>query len=309
MGEAAAIVFAIIGIYVFLMLTGIHTVTEGHVGIYKNYGVLSPKLSEPGIHFMIPFITSMEEIQTSIQTDAVTNIPCGTSGGTLIFFDSIEVVNRLRKDYVFATIKNYTSEYDKLWIYNKIHHEINEFCSKYTLSEIYIQKFEYLDEELKKALQNDLDDWAPGVEVISIRITKPRIPERIRSNFEKMEQVKVESLISSERQNVIKEREMTEQKKAIISAESKLDVRVIELEKEISLKQNNFKLAHIEALIYLEKLKAEIDASFLGTMKELELYPTLYSKEALQMEAVRALTENITLVLGSNIPNIVTKIG
>lgn len=239
------------------------------MGIYKNYGVLSPKLSEPGIHFMISFATSVEEIQTSIQTDAVTNIPCGTSGGTLILFDRIEVVNRLKKEYVYATIKNYTSSYDKLWIYNKIHHEINEFCSKYTLSEIYIEKFEFLDEELKKALQKDLDAWAPGVEVISIRITKPRIPERIRSNFEKMEQVKVEYLISSERQNVIRERELTEQKKAIISADSKLDVRVIELEKEISLKENNFKLAQIEAKIYLERLKAEIDASFLATMKEL----------------------------------------
>ncbi len=84
-----------------------------------------------------------------------------------------------------------------------------------------------------------------------------------------MEQVKVEYLISSERQNVIRERELTEQKKAIISADSKLDVRVIELEKEISLKENNFKLAQIEAKIYLERLKAEIDASFLATMKEL----------------------------------------
>lgn len=87
---------------------------------------------------------------------------------------------------MFETIKNYTSGYDKLWIYNKIHHEINEFCSKHTLSEIYIEKFEFLDEELKKALQRDLDIWSPGVEVISIRITKPRIPERIRGNFEKM---------------------------------------------------------------------------------------------------------------------------
>jgi hypothetical protein len=79
-----------------------------------------------------------EEIQVTVQTDVVKNIPCGTSGGTLVYFDRIEVVNKLRRPYVFETIKNYTSAYDKFWIYNKIHHEINQFCSKHTLQQIYI---------------------------------------------------------------------------------------------------------------------------------------------------------------------------
>ena len=81
-----------------------------------------------------------------MQTDVVKNIPCGTSGGTLVYFDRIEVVNKLRKPFVFDTIRNYTSSYDKFWIYNKIHHEINQFCSKHTLQQIYIDEFENLDE-------------------------------------------------------------------------------------------------------------------------------------------------------------------
>jgi hypothetical protein len=137
-----------------------------------------------------------------VQTDLVKNIPCGTSGGTLVYFDRIEVVNKLRRNMVYETIKNYTSGYDKFWIYNKIHHEINQFCSKHTLQEIYIDLFDNLDEELIKSLQYDLNTWAPGIEIISIRITKPRIPERIRANFEQMEQTKVEYMITTERQKV-----------------------------------------------------------------------------------------------------------
>lgn len=38
---------------------------------------------------MIPFKETVEEIQVSIQTDVVKNIPCGTSGGTLVYFDRI----------------------------------------------------------------------------------------------------------------------------------------------------------------------------------------------------------------------------
>ena len=55
----------------------------------------------------------------------MTNIPCGTSGGVMVYFEKIEVVNRLKKDLAIKTIRNYTTEYDKIWIYDKIHHEIN----------------------------------------------------------------------------------------------------------------------------------------------------------------------------------------
>ncbi len=82
---------------------------------------------------MMPILTQFHNVQTSVQTDWVKDIPCGTSGGVLITFDSIEVVNRLRKDMVFETIKNYTINYDKTWIFDKISHEINQFCSKNTL--------------------------------------------------------------------------------------------------------------------------------------------------------------------------------
>lgn len=43
----------------------------------------------------------------------------------MIYFDKIEVVNQLKKELVYQTIKNYTADYDRIWIYDKIHHEIN----------------------------------------------------------------------------------------------------------------------------------------------------------------------------------------
>lgn len=41
-----------------------------------------------------------------------------------------------------------------------------------------------IDENLKKALQIDLTDMAPGLTVQAVRVTKPKIPEMIRKNFE-----------------------------------------------------------------------------------------------------------------------------
>jgi len=37
-------------------------------------------------------------LQVTLQTDEVKNVPCGTSGGVMIYFDRIEVVNVLSRD-------------------------------------------------------------------------------------------------------------------------------------------------------------------------------------------------------------------
>lgn len=101
---------------------------------------------------MYPMIDSVEAVQVTLQTDKVNNVPCGTSGGVNVMFEQIEVVNRLRKDLAQETVKNYTVLYDKVWIFDKIHHEINQFCSKHTLQEVFIDHFDSLDEQLADAL-------------------------------------------------------------------------------------------------------------------------------------------------------------
>lgn len=45
------------------------------------------------IHLYIFF-----SFQVTLQTDEVKNVPCGTSGGVMIYFDRIEVVNILNAD-------------------------------------------------------------------------------------------------------------------------------------------------------------------------------------------------------------------
>ena len=41
---------------------------------------------------------------------------------------------------------------------------------------------------MKEALQADCTRYAPGIEIISVRVTKPKIPESVRRNFEQMEE-------------------------------------------------------------------------------------------------------------------------
>ena len=40
--------------------------------------------------------------------------------------------------------------------------------------QMYISKFDSLDETLRDNLQRDIDVYAPGITIIAIRVTKPR---------------------------------------------------------------------------------------------------------------------------------------
>lgn len=99
-------------------------------------------------------------------------------------------------------VRNYTADYDKTLIFNKVHHELNQFCSIHTLHEVYIDLFDQIDENLKQALQRDLLEIAPGLTIQAVRVTKPKIPEAIRKNYELMEGEKTQLLIAIQHQKV-----------------------------------------------------------------------------------------------------------
>merc|ERR1719487_2239907 len=102
------------GVVTSLLATwsGVHRVPEGHVAVYWRGGALLNRTRSPGFHIKLPLLESVAFVQTTMQTDSVLNVPCGTSGGTVINFERIEVVNKLERDTVLDTVRNYTTEYD-----------------------------------------------------------------------------------------------------------------------------------------------------------------------------------------------------
>jgi erlin len=126
MTTALTILVIAVAIVVLLFIRSAHEIPEGHVGVYFRSGALLPEIRDPGLNFMVPIVTRVVPVQTTIQTDSVNDIPCGTSGGVVITFDKVEVVNRLKKAFVHETVQNYTVHYDQTWIFDKIHHEINQ---------------------------------------------------------------------------------------------------------------------------------------------------------------------------------------
>merc|ERR1719412_1986946 len=251
---------------------------------------------------MLPLITSYRSIQTTLQTDEVKNVPCGTSGGVMIYFDRIEVVNVLQSGHVHDIVKNYTADYDKPLIFDKVHHELNQFCSAHNLQEVYIDLFDQIDENLKNAIQSDLSSMAPGLKVLSVRVTKPKIPEAIRKNYELMEGEKTKLLIATQHQKVVEKEAETDRKRAVIEAEKEAHVAKIQYDRRILEKESVQKMERIDDTIHLAREKSKSDAEHYRLQKVSEANKLLYTPEFIEIKRIESLANNQKVYFGPDIP-------
>ena len=264
---------------------GLHKVREGYVGVYYRGGALLPEIANPGFNWMTPFITSVRSVQVTLHTDEVDNVPCGTSGGVMIYFDRIEVVNILNVSSVYNIVKNYTVDYDRSLIFNKIHHELNQFCSNHTIQQVYIELFSRIDENLQASLQSSLNQMAPGLTVQAVRVTKPKIPAILKSNFEEMESEKTKLLIAKENQKVVEKIAETERKRAVIEANKSAEVSLI------------------HDTMYKMSQKAKADADYYLMETKAKSNKLILTNEFLELKRYESIAGNLKIFFGEKIPN------
>ncbi|XP_015931001.1 erlin-2-B isoform X1 [Parasteatoda tepidariorum] len=303
MTTPSAVVAAVVAVLMFIMGNfSLHKIDEGHMGVYYRGGALLKETSSPGFHMMIPFITTYRSIQVTLQTDEVKNVPCGTSGGVMIYFDRIEVVNVLDSNSVYDIVRNYTADYDKALIFNKVHHELNQFCSVHNLHEVYIDLFDQIDENLKIALQKDLNKMAPGLYIQAVRVTKPKIPETIRKNYELMESEKTKLLIAVQRQKVVEKDAETERKKAVIEAQKNAEVAKIQYEQKIMEKESLKKMSLLEDEMAFSRQKTRAESESYTKKQQAEGNKLLLTPEYLELKKLEAISQNSKIYFGSDIP-------
>uniref|UniRef100_A0A672RD18 ER lipid raft associated 2 n=2 Tax=Sinocyclocheilus grahami TaxID=75366 RepID=A0A672RD18_SINGR len=291
LGAVASVILAIGGAAVF---SALHKIEEGHVGVYYRGGALLTTTSGPGFHLMLPFITTFKSVQTTLQTDEVKNVPCGTSGGVMIYFDCIEVVNYLVPSAVYGIVRNFTADYDKALIFNKVHHELNQFCSVHTLQEVYIGLFDQIDENLKLTLQQDLTSMAPGLIIqVGLRLVWQFILESERTKL----------LIAAQTQKVVEKEAETERKKAVIEAEKVAQVAEIKFGQKVMEKETEKKISEIEDSAFLARQKAKADAEFYTAQRAAEANKLKLTPEYLQLMKFKAIAANSKIYFGSEIPH------
>ncbi|KAG8062997.1 hypothetical protein GUJ93_ZPchr0003g18382 [Zizania palustris] len=217
----------------------------------------------------------------------------------------LQVVNRLRKEFVHETLLNYGVHYDKTWIYDKIHHEINQFCSAHSLQQVYIDMFDQIDETMKEAIQRDCTRYAPGIEIIGVRVTKPNIPGSIRRNFELMEEERTKALIAIEKQKVAEKEAETHKKIALSEAEKNAQVSKILMEQKLMEKDSSKRQQQIDNEIFLAREKALTDANYYRVTKEAEANKFKLTPEYLELRFIESIANNSKIFFGEKIPNMI----
>uniref|UniRef100_A0A9J8BQ12 Erlin-1 n=2 Tax=Cyprinus carpio TaxID=7962 RepID=A0A9J8BQ12_CYPCA len=283
MAHVGAVVAAMAGVMAILLHSSIHKIEEGHLAVYYRGGALLTAPNGPGYHIMLPFITSYRSVQ--VQMSCIYSWP-NTKMNSLV-----------------DIVKNYTADYDKTLIFNKIHHELNQFCSVHTLQEVYIELFDIIDENLKTALQKDLNVMAPGLTIQAVRVTKPKIPESIRRNYELMEAEKTRLLITVQTQKVVEKEAETERKKAIIEAQKVAQVAEIHFQQKVMEKETEKKISEIEDAAFLAREKARADAEYYTAAKFAEANRLKLTPEYLELMKYQAIAANSKIYFGQDIPN------
>eukprot|EP00127_Corallochytrium_limacisporum_P001380 Clim_evm2s55 gene=Clim_evmTU2s55 len=304
-GVSAFVGIILVGSIAFLLpflSAALVQIDEGFLGVYYIGGALQDYVSGPGYHFMVPYLTDMVPIQTTIQTDEVKNVPCGTSGGVMVYFDKVEVVNRLKPEAVLETVRNYGVNYDHTLIYDKVHHEINQFCSSHTLQEIYIDQFDQIDENLIEALQAGCNRWVPGLDVISVRVTKPRIPDNIKKQYELMEEEKTKLLVAEQTKRLVEKEAETERRRAIIAAQKEAEISRINFEMQIAERESIKTMQQIEDEAELARQRAKADAEYYAAELEARGNAMKLTAEYLELMKYKSLASNAKLFFGSNLP-------
>ncbi len=98
--------------------------------------------------------------------------------------------------------------------------------SSHALPQVYISKFSSLDEALVQALQETCNKFDTGLTVVAIRVTKPRIPDSVRLNYEHVERATSELQVAAREQEVTKKREETERMRQTMAAARDSEVRL-----------------------------------------------------------------------------------
>lgn len=298
---ATTMITVIVTVLSTTLYFSIFFVKEGDVGVVYRMGRLVPGVMHPGLNLVIPGIDLVELVQVTVQTDSVTNIPCGTLDGTMLTFNRIEVVNQLPIPYVNAVARNFTTSYDKLLIYDKIHHEMNQFCSNYTLQYIYVDGFSTIDDHLRRVLQESLR--LTGIEIIAVRVTKPVVPDKIQDNYDRIGTEITQLVLAEQVQLVEKKKAETERMVKIIEAEMNATLKNISYTSRIQEQHMRRTIGEINNTMFLEHRRAISDARFYDTIKTAEANERMLTPAYLESEKFKAISENTKLYFGPDIPN------
>ena len=116
----AALVVVLLSITIACLADSYHTIEEGNVGIYFNYGALQERVTEPGVHFMMPFVEDYREVRVRPETFTMQPIKAITKDGIENTFREITAITTIKKDKIITMTKQFGVDFKNVLVFDRI---------------------------------------------------------------------------------------------------------------------------------------------------------------------------------------------
>jgi len=290
-GCAAAVV--VVAVITGICLSNLHTIDEGHIGIYYKYGALMEKTTIPGIHYMAPFVTSVKQVLIRSETDTLGGVEAITRDGIQISFDQVQVISRVRQDKVVKLVRKYGANFKKPLVFDRVREDIRIFCANNSIDDVYNTRFLDIVEEVKFSIIDSIHRLGEdGIEILNLVIPKPDIPQDISNNYKQVKVQWTEQLVASQQQKTEAIKKETEQLVAIADANRKKSVLQITIEEKMLEREGERNVSRITNEIQKERAENIANIEKYKVESAAEANRALYTKEYIQLNMAKALSNN-----------------
>jgi len=289
-GTALFFLFLIVGI----MISSLHTIDEGNVGIYFVHGALHDDYTYPGTHWAVPFVTDIHEITIRPVTSNMKQIRTITKDGIGNTFSNIQVLSDVKVEKLIPLIKKFGLEFRDALIFDRISEELRIFCANHTVDEVYNELFLDIVGIVKSRVTSAIDKLIgdQSVKILNIVIPKPEIPIDIARNYKQVKVQWTEQLVATQQQKTDRIKKETESIKAVLDAEREKKVLAIEIEKDILQKEGQKNLSALENQIIKEREENQANVDNYKKTQEAEANNRLYTDDFVKLEMAKALSQN-----------------
>jgi len=122
------------------MISALHRIDEGHVGVYYKFGALMEVKSPPGVHWMQPFVTQVASIRLTPETRTMDPMVCTTRDGVRNVFRDVQVITSIEEDQVLVLVRQFTTDLKTILVYDRVREAIQYFCANNTIDEVSLPK-------------------------------------------------------------------------------------------------------------------------------------------------------------------------
>merc|ERR1711936_383554 len=261
-----SLVVVSVGIVIACLVDSYHKIHEGNVGIYFRHGALQERVTEPGVHFMMPFIEDFREIQ------AITTI---------------------KKDKIITMTKQFGVEFKNVLIYDRIKENLRIFCANHTINEVYNTLFLSIVQQVLTNVRTSIVRLGEdGIEILNLVVPKPEIPADIAHNYKQVKVQWTEQLVANQTQKTEEIRKKTELIKAVADAERQKAVLEIKIQEQILEKEGQKNVSSINNEIRREAEQNEANIAKYKIEKEAEANSQLFTDKFVQLNLAKSLSNN-----------------